>query len=313
MPDEVDPYVQSPVLDNDANLKVSALINPITNDWDREQLSNIFMQRDIDLILRIPLSMQYEDESCWRGDFRGVYTVRNGYRLLTNVQGISESIIWRGIWKLKIPPNIRNFLWRCFQHVIPTLLALSFPGLDIETDCPLCRQSPESLKHLMCDCIQVAPLWHGLEDCPLPGLDDEFNAWLAGVITSGNQLAILKCIALCWCIWRGRNEVVWNNKVWNVSHIKNEAANLLHAWQDVSFEPHEVPNLPMTEPDILFIPEGGVHFFVDAAVFPNEGKPFSGVVITDKDGVFLGAKNGPLRSLGDAHLAEAPLRKLYLG
>ncbi|XP_031106074.1 uncharacterized protein LOC116010698 [Ipomoea triloba] len=79
LPDEVDPYVQSPVLDNDANLK-------------------------------------YEDQWCWRGDIRGVYTVRNGYRLLTNVQGISEPVIWRGIWKLKIPPNIR--ISACNPHFV---------------------------------------------------------------------------------------------------------------------------------------------------------------------------------------------------
>nr|GMD40994.1 uncharacterized protein LOC109177267 [Ipomoea batatas] len=96
-----------------------------------EVVASIFLKGDIDLILKIPPSMQYEDKWCWRGDIRGVYSVRNGYKLLTMAhdQGIPQPVALRVIWKLKIPPNIRNFLWRCLQLVIPTLVALSLRGL----------------------------------------------------------------------------------------------------------------------------------------------------------------------------------------
>lgn len=32
--------------------------------------------------------------------------------------------LWDWIWKLKIPPKIRNFVWRVCHEIIPTRVAL---------------------------------------------------------------------------------------------------------------------------------------------------------------------------------------------
>nr|GMD60382.1 uncharacterized protein LOC109168328 [Ipomoea batatas] len=53
------------------------------------------------------------------------------------------------------------------------------------------------------------------------------------VIGGGNSMAKLCCIAVCWSIWKGRNEVVWNNKSWDAMGIKSEALRIAHGWQEM--------------------------------------------------------------------------------
>nr|GLL42112.1 uncharacterized protein LOC109176397 [Ipomoea trifida] len=89
-------------------VKVSELVLPQINDWDLNKLSRLFVQRDIELITQIPISINFEDKWCWRGDLRGCYTVKQGYRRLSieYESGVAANGIWRKLWCLKIPLNI---------------------------------------------------------------------------------------------------------------------------------------------------------------------------------------------------------------
>nr|GMD39101.1 putative RNA-directed DNA polymerase [Ipomoea batatas] len=136
---------------------------------------------------------------------------------------------WRKLWRLKIPPNIRNFLWRCIHNVLPTKGALVRRGVDLDNACPLCSQASESLHHLLFVCPQVSDLWIDL----MRPMDDSvvFAMWLDDVITAGPMVKVLRCVANCWCIWRGRNDLVWGGKSWQPLQIKNEVSHLLESWK----------------------------------------------------------------------------------
>lgn len=43
----------------------------------------------------------------------------------------------------------------------------------------------------------------------------------------------LRCIALCWCIWRERNEVFWNKKTWQPGTIILVVERYMHEWQSI--------------------------------------------------------------------------------
>nr|GMD23607.1 root phototropism protein 2 [Ipomoea batatas]GMD25025.1 root phototropism protein 2 [Ipomoea batatas] len=51
--------------------------------------------------------------------------------------------------------------------------------VEVDVVCPLCCQYPESLKHLMCECMHVVPLWQSQGGGPLPDISEDFGAWLA--------------------------------------------------------------------------------------------------------------------------------------
>lgn len=57
------------------------------NQWDEGKLNHHFMQKDIDVILKIPLPKdQVEDEPIWHFDKMGEYSVRSGYQLALKIK-----------------------------------------------------------------------------------------------------------------------------------------------------------------------------------------------------------------------------------
>lgn len=54
--------------------------------------------------------------------------------------------------------------------------------MEVDVLCPLCRSQPESLKHILCDCSYVSPLWSSQVHVPLPSAGMEFGTWLSGIL-----------------------------------------------------------------------------------------------------------------------------------
>nr|GMC71307.1 receptor-like protein 12 [Ipomoea batatas] len=45
-------------------------------------INDLFDARDVGLILKLPIASSFDDSWHWRGDIKGLYTVKNGYRLV---------------------------------------------------------------------------------------------------------------------------------------------------------------------------------------------------------------------------------------
>ncbi|XP_019161400.1 PREDICTED: uncharacterized protein LOC109158036 [Ipomoea nil] len=287
-------------------MRVSELIDPITKDWDVGKLTRCFMERDVGLIRKIPVAPTFTDSWCWRDDTNGQYQVRHGYKLMVSVQdsGHPVSFAWKDLWRLKIPPNILNFVWRCIHGVLPTMVTLASRRVDVDTMCHLCKQHPETLRHLFLDCIHVQALW---DSAPLMQIasDDDFVDCFSKWLAMADGQIVKSCIAACWIIWKHSNALVWNSKVWLLSSLKHDITHTLIAWEE-GLE-HAVPPLSaMTTVDSHLCEEQGtVCIFVDASVFHDSGDGFFRAIIKDNAGAYLAAKNGPLRCIGDAFLGEA--------
>ncbi|XP_031095273.1 uncharacterized protein LOC115999571 [Ipomoea triloba] len=102
----------------------------------------------------------------------------------------------------------------------------------------------------------------------------------------------MKWAAVCWCVWKGRNEVIWNNVAWSVT---SETASFNSSGFFVT--------APITT--VVSPVDNVLKVYVDAAVFPDIRRAFYGVVVNDGHGVFVAATNGHLQCLADPHLAEA--------
>ncbi|XP_019163544.1 PREDICTED: uncharacterized protein LOC109159890 [Ipomoea nil] len=306
LPNAQNPYVETPANNNDQHMKVSALIDSDSNEWNSQLVNSVFCPRDAALILKIPIATQFEDMWSWQGDLRGQYSVKLGYKLLADQIGSSNLIhpCWKNIWRAKVPPCVKNFLWRCLQGVIPTLVALQSRGVKIEVICPLCRQSPETLHHILCKCSETIPLWQNLA-VTLPDLSEDFAAWFIGCLSNPDTSVTLKCIAIWWSIWQGRNAVVWSRKVRQPAQVHAKVARLLHEWaQMAEFEVGGVDGQPSEHTD-QGLSIDSLHIFVDAAVFPESHEASYGIFIKYSNGVFFGAGHGPMNCLDDAHLAES--------
>lgn len=115
-------YVQS---DNMAlvDQKVSSLMSMDSNSWDLDILYDLFNVDEISTILSIPLDKNVDDSWYWRHEKLGFYSVKSAYLQLQDHRGnnstASNSGFWRKLWNLKIPPKIKNFLWRASSNCLP--------------------------------------------------------------------------------------------------------------------------------------------------------------------------------------------------
>ena len=65
---------------------------------------------------------------------------------------------WSWIWKLKIPPKIKLFVWKCTHYRIPTKLVIfPYAGLNARL-CPCCTDI-ETLIHVLRDCSFARHIW----------------------------------------------------------------------------------------------------------------------------------------------------------
>lgn len=57
------------------------------------------------------------------------------------------------IWKLDVLPKNFNFLWLCMHNSVPVKNTLASRGIIVESTRPLCKRLPETIVHLLKECI----------------------------------------------------------------------------------------------------------------------------------------------------------------
>ncbi|KAK1398758.1 hypothetical protein POM88_008621 [Heracleum sosnowskyi] len=77
LPDS-DPYVHT---NHEAvqHKTVDTLMNPERSSWDIDLVTDIFAERDAQLILSIPLNLRDTDSWFWKYDKLGQYTIKSAY------------------------------------------------------------------------------------------------------------------------------------------------------------------------------------------------------------------------------------------
>ncbi|XP_019170982.1 PREDICTED: uncharacterized protein LOC109166487 [Ipomoea nil] len=78
--DDLSPLVQTHMPEELRQALVSGLVDHDTGTWDPHILNDLFIPEDVSRISRIPISPDYDDTWYWKGDTRGIYTVKNAYR-----------------------------------------------------------------------------------------------------------------------------------------------------------------------------------------------------------------------------------------
>lgn len=117
--------------------KVRNLMDMEGRNWDVEVLRDIFNDRDIELINRIPIPViQREDSWFWLRDEKGKFTVRSCYRWLQGEHDAAHSSFWRKLWALRMPGKVVNFVWRVCKGCLPTAAALITKKVNINARCP---------------------------------------------------------------------------------------------------------------------------------------------------------------------------------
>lgn len=120
------------------NQKVSDFIDTDTWQWDRPKLYETFAPRNRREILAIPLNRtRTRDMMIWKENGKHEFAVKSAYQVALGLRqkvdaehsrAQVDGRRWKMIWKIKVPPKIKTFIWRACSNILPTRDNLSPTG-----------------------------------------------------------------------------------------------------------------------------------------------------------------------------------------
>ena len=96
-----------------------------------EMVKEIFCEKDAEIISGIHLSHRSKSyKLIWRDSNIGLLNVKSAYYVARRVLGKevhaqnTRNAIWGAIWKARVIPKVKVFVWRMIQGILPTGSAL---------------------------------------------------------------------------------------------------------------------------------------------------------------------------------------------
>ncbi|KAF5468500.1 hypothetical protein F2P56_012646, partial [Juglans regia] len=178
--------------------------------------------------------------------------------------------VWRTIWKLKVPPTTKVFLWRACSEALPTLDNLKRRKVVEDSLCLICNQEPETFGHALWGCIGAKDVWcQGPKKVQKLSLQSDliFNVW-AGLVGTLDPVEL--------------DEVAVTMRE---TGLNSNPLARAHRW---------------TQPAV-----GILKVNWDAAVQSREGRIGIGVLIRDHQGLVIGALRANRILRGNPFVAEA--------
>jgi hypothetical protein len=121
-------------------------------------------------------------ELVWVDNTIGLYSVKNGYKVMLNITGrlheVSQHESWHSLWNISAPPKAKHLLWRISQGCLPTRLRLQEKRVPCPLSCPLCNLENEDDWHVLFTCETSIHARHyaGLDNIILPRLQQYHSA-----------------------------------------------------------------------------------------------------------------------------------------
>ncbi|KAF2312615.1 hypothetical protein GH714_035237 [Hevea brasiliensis] len=292
-----------------------------------EIIRNLFNDKDVALIGQIPLlQTRRDDVRFWIHDCKGIFTVKSAYKWLMdnfNASSPGESVgFWNKMWQLKIPPKIKNFIWRLGSDCVPLKSLFLQRHVDIDTLCSMCGLEIEDWRHVFVIGCLARNCWHTVlpQVLQLSSLSilsqTRAVVWLEEIFRAlGVEDLMVFCVTL-WAIWFARNDKLWNRKPVTASQILLKASSFFQQWKEVQSKFGLCPEVSVAiSPSVVQWMQPSVGMLkcnVDAAIFAGVGKIGTGWVVRDHEGKVLNACRVSHDGVPDATVAEAiSLREVW--
>ena len=182
------------------------------------------------------------DTILWQN--KNIFSVKELQRSVSKVVEVDNIVCT--VWKKLAPPKVEFFMWLALLGKLSTRQRLYEKGMlqEDQTSCPLCAVHPESLDHILLSCSFSQQIWlsisaeFGQNLIAAATFKEHYRNWMSVPGRKGLQkkVWILSFFAVAWNIWQTRNEVVFQNKVYNqeimLQDIRRRMAYWMKAWKD---------------------------------------------------------------------------------
>lgn len=212
--------------------KVSDFIVQPTVRWNEGKLRSCVSKEEASGILKVPISLsESKDKLVWRFHQSGKYSVKSGYhqahkaksRTRSHRPSVSYRIpdkVWTRLWSIPTIPKVLHFMWRVVRNWVASKENLYRKKCTQSPLCSICGEENESIEHILFRCSWAKKVW---EECDL-----EFwifghpivsaDKWMEDILHGGlaketNDVQVGFIFQVCWAIWKGRNNYVFNGVV----------------------------------------------------------------------------------------------------
>jgi hypothetical protein len=290
--------------------RVSDLIDHNTGEWKVNEVNTYFDQQVAKLILVMPIYREVGEDKCvWKFTSHGEYSVRSAYHyIMENLVDNSDLRVtgnWMRIWKMQVPQKIKVFLWRAARGCLPTRERLRTRGVQYTDRCVHCERSFENDWHVFFGCNKVEEVWAevGLWNFIRDRLKiaNGFIDLFFQLLELLSQQNLHMFAMTLWCIWKRRNEKLWNDVDIRPDVSVRLARESLVQWQQVRRKQQQMQAISTHSSGLLVQNNtstirwekpapGEVKCNVDMAIFKDQGCYGVGMCLRDENGHFIAAK-----------------------
>lgn len=172
-----------------------------------------------------------EDQYHWVKNANGRSIVSSVYNLFlmdVSNQNLECGVgIWKRLWKSDLLPKWKVFIWKIMHRALAMKNRLRKRGIDVDTDCCLCKRHEENETHLFRDCFVADLIWktsplgiitHNSQHLDVRDWIPNFLSYFWKEDVHDSPRARL-FVAVLWAIWLHRNEVTFRKVGFNPSSI----------------------------------------------------------------------------------------------
>ncbi|KAL0368026.1 UNVERIFIED_CONTAM: hypothetical protein Scaly_1021500 [Sesamum calycinum] len=194
----------------------------LAGKWKEGLIQEVFQNEDVEAILGINEDIAHPDQLRWHYEKNNWYTVKIAYRLFS--QGLVmcaaggrtgstsyKPVNWKFIWKTKVPPKVRMFVWRACWNSLHTVVNLAKQGVKVGGVCPRCGLENEDVLHCLLHCHFAHLVWAtsnlpwAYTSCDHSNLEASFR----GMSHALDSPAFARALLLCWFLWGSRNRLLF--------------------------------------------------------------------------------------------------------
>ncbi|CAN1785793.1 Putative ribonuclease H protein At1g65750 [Linum perenne] len=167
------------------------------------------------------------DTWVWCNEPNGRFSIQLAYDLVSRPTNPRPEASWDLVWKWKGPCRIQFFLWLVAHEKLLTNLEWKRHHLSIDSCCPRCGNSEESVLHVIRDCPFASMAWDRLgvyRTNPIR-IVTNVDQWLRSVLEHDRSMDFG---VLCWYLWKARNEWIFTKN----NHTLNSVAAKSISWTE---------------------------------------------------------------------------------
>ena len=193
------------------------------------------------------------------------------------------------IWSMKVPPKVKNLMWRACRNAVPTKTALLRRTITVSQLCDQCHVAQEDPLHALKACSKLDVVWSDVELWNFRnsvGFMDfkELLLWFIAEDKNVDLFAVTD-----WSVWNQWNKVQLNQLVTALHQVASVSKYWWQEFRAQQVELVEIVRQGVRAEEKCWRPPSVelVKINFDGAVFANENKSGIGVVIRNDEGLVL--------------------------